>query len=114
MARLSATQNDYDKVSEEMGVSVRTLYRWQSKEDIELAEFLEAIVKEQLDNVPDMSGKDFGVFVGILLDKILLFKGQPNQRSENITASLDEKINRDNVNDILEEAEAIIRESASE
>ena len=111
--RLAATGNDYKQVANEIGVSVRTLGRWAQGENVnkkEVEELLENALGQLLSHVPSkMTGRDWGIAVGILMDKWLLMRGEPTQRTERV--SVDQRT-QDDLNDVLREADRILEAAA--
>lgn len=112
LIRLAENKNDFEKTAAEMGCSPRSLRHWAkgnrlepksakvqmsakksagvAKSDLSVADYLEQAVIHMLKNPPEkMAGDDWAVAVGILMDKWLLVKGQPTERTETISRLLD-------------------------
>ena len=92
LAALARAGGDAKKVAQETGIGERTIWRWStdakngSKKGIESA--LEVALEYLLNHVPKMTGRDWGVAVGILFDKFLLMRGDPTSRAESIVKGL--------------------------
>ena len=55
----------------------------------------------------DMSGQDWAIALGILMDKWLIIQGEPTTRSENVNMQMD-SLNADEYERVIAEAESII------
>jgi transposase-like protein len=134
LIRLAENRNDYEATAAEMGCSPRSLRHWangnriekksaksaevpqksaeNAKDELTVADYLEQAVKHMLKNPPsELKGDDWAITVGVLMDKWLLVKGQPTERTETISRLLDQlpEHERDYV---YEEAERIVAEAS--
>lgn len=111
--RLVVNGYNLTKTSEELGIPVRTLRRWDKdvpKKTTE--ELLRRALENILVSIPrTWDGNSWAVAVGILTDKILLFQGKATSRAETISKKLD-GFTDDEFTDILEEANSILAEVA--
>ena len=109
--RLAVNHYDFDKTSEELGVSVSTLKRWAKNEPKKgTLELLERAAQRMLMVIPtEWKGHDWAVTIGILIDKIQLMQGKPTERTESIIQGLRE-LSDDERETVLEEARELIRE----
>ena len=86
IVRLAINKYDYEKTAEQLRISDRTLRRWD-KDAIKngVPELLERAIQRLLMVIPEnMSGHDWSITLGILLDKWLLLQGEPTERTENL------------------------------
>lgn len=111
MVVLAANHNDYKKTSEQLGIGVTTLVRWSGDaRDDSVPDLVEGVIKHLLTNIPDkMTGHDWAVTVGILLDKYLIFTGGPTARTENINTNSVSNLNDREYNEQLRSAEEAVR-----
>ena len=110
---LWSSKYDYDRVSEETGISTRTLRRWDKNAPKSIPDLLERAIMRLLMAIPkDMHGSQWSTAVGILFDKWLLIQGEPTSRTETIERRLDD-LGEDEYSDVIKEAEAIIRAASS-
>jgi hypothetical protein len=109
LLKLALNKYDFDLTSEELGISKRTLRRWDKIAPKKRVRWhLERALIHILAHVPDpMPGKDWALAVGILTDKIMLFEGMPTERIENIINKLADTEGNE-FDGILEEAERIL------
>jgi len=120
--RLAVNQYDFTKTAREIRLPVQTLRRWNKNvpNDVSnipdvpnvtkkgVAELLEIAIEHLLMAIPDnFSGQQWAVTVGILLDKWLLMRGEPTQRTENLVKTF-EALSNDDRRAIIGEAERII------
>lgn len=90
LVKLAVNKGNLKKTSAETGVSTMTIYRWQKNQvpaagSESVAVMVESVVKHLLSNIPDkMSGHDWAITLGILLDKYMIMQGGVNSRTENI------------------------------
>ena len=107
--RLAVNKYDYDKTSEQMGVTVRTLRLWEKNYPKKgVPELLERAIERLLMVIPsDINARDWSTAVGILFDKWALLQGMPTERTENIINSIGE-LPHDERRAVIEEAERII------
>ena len=93
LATLAVNGGDAVKTARKEKVGLRTVYRWQQQgpdylKDKHVSELLEGVVKGLLVNSPDPSEanlKDWGIALGILLDKWMILGGNPTKRVENVS-----------------------------
>jgi hypothetical protein len=107
IVRLAFNRYDFIKTAQETGISVWTLRRWNrnipdvpsalsapnapSTPKKGVAELLEYALEHILMAVPEnISGQQWAVTVGILLDKWLLIHGEPTQRTENLVKTFED------------------------
>ena len=124
LTTLAVTKNDAKRTAEIEGIGVRTVYRWQAQgpdylKDKQVSELLEGVVKGLLGNAPDPAEanmKDWGIALGILLDKWMILGGNPTKRVENVTIEGRVlNLTDDQYRYALEEAEKILQlESGTE
>ena len=83
---LAKNKNNYAKTAKESGVSVRTLKTWNTtapKKDV--FELLTEAIARLFQLMPEKwEGRDWGIALGIMLDKWLLAQGEPTSRTESI------------------------------
>lgn len=91
MVKLAVNKYDFDKTAKDTGISVRTLRRWDKNAPKKgVSELLERAIERILMVIPEnMSGKDWAVALGILLDKYQLLRGQPTSRVEAVMRYLE-------------------------
>jgi hypothetical protein len=91
LVHLAVNHYRFDKASEETGVPETTLRRWAKQTPKRgVADLLDRAVARMLMCIPkNWEGKDWGITVGILLDKWLLAQGRPTVRTESIVSGLD-------------------------
>lgn len=93
LTALALNKNDYDTTAKQTGISKRTLAQWvadaKNCNKKSVPETLEATLIALLERIPKrMSGKDWGIALGILMDKWLLAQGEPTSRAESIVRGL--------------------------
>ncbi|GAB4514055.1 MAG: hypothetical protein Kow0047_25800 [Anaerolineae bacterium] len=113
LIRLALNNYNYQRTSEETGISVMTLRRWNKTVPKKgVAELLERAVERLLMAIPeDLSGRDWALALGILLDKWLLAQGQPTARSESVLRQVRD-LSDDQYYAVIAEAERILAEAA--
>ena len=81
---LALNRYNVSKTEEETGVSSRTIRRWAKNATKKgVPELLERAVEQLLMKIPDkMTGEEWAVALGILMDKWLLMQGQATSRTE--------------------------------
>ena len=116
VSKLIANGYDYERTAAETGVSIKTLRRASRRVPQKgLEERLQLAINHMLSIMPtSMSGRDWGITMGILVDKLLLLRGKATSRVEQTSTIR----GLDNVSDrerdaILAEADRIIAEAAS-
>lgn len=109
--RLATNKYDYQKTADQIGIPVRTLRNWEKSFPKKgVPELLERAIERMLMVIPkDMTGHDWAVAMGILMDKWLLLHGEPTQRTENIMQTFGE-LTEDERRAVVEEAQQIIAE----
>ena len=112
--RLATNKYDYQMTADQMGIPARTLRNWEKSFPKKgVPELLERAIERMLMVIPkDMSGHDWAVAMGILMDKWLLLHGEPTQRTENIMQTFGE-LTEDERRAVVEEAQQIIAEFSS-
>ena len=110
LVKLAINKNDFDKTSAETGISTGSLKRWSKMQrNDSVPVLIEDTIKMLLLNIPDkISGHDWAITLGILLDKYLLINGAPTQRTESINHSVSE-LTDDEYQRELEAAQESIR-----
>lgn len=112
---LSMNKNNYELTAEQIGVSEQTIRNWEKEsltKNIAIPVMLETAIKKLLEMMPDKwTGNTWAVAFGIMMDKWLLVNGQPTQRTETFSGSLENLDERQKEN-VLAEAERIIRQAA--
>jgi hypothetical protein len=109
--RLAVNKYDYEKTAEQLGITRKTLRKWDKEYPKKsVPELLERAIERILSVIPsDMSGQDWAVTLGILMDKWLLIHGEPTQRTENIMQTFGE-LTEDERRAVVEEAQQIVAE----
>jgi len=104
LVRLAVNKYNFQETADQINVPVQTLRRWNKNVPKKgVAELLERAISRLLMAIPqNMSGHDWAVAMGILLDKWLLVEGKPNTRTETIFTALQEMPD--------DELDALIRE----
>jgi len=109
LIRLSVNRYDYDKTAEQIGISVKTLRRWD-KDALKktVPELLERAIERLLMVIPERwSGNEWAIALGILMDKWLLLHGEPTERTESLVRTF-EALTDDERYAVVEEAKQII------
>lgn len=114
MIRLAINKYDFYTTSNQTGISVKTLRRWDKNAPKKsVAELLDRAIERLLSVIPkDMNGNEWSIAVGILLDKWLILQGEPTSRNETITNKLD-NLDADEYERVIAEAENIIASAKS-
>lgn len=111
MIRLAVNKYDYDKTAEQVGVSAKTLQRWDknvAKKGV--PELLERAIERLLMVIPEkMDGNAWSIALGILIDKWLLIQGQATSRTELMRVLRIES--EDELSAVIREAERILETS---
>jgi len=104
LIRLATNRYDFARTAMETGLPKMTLRRWNKivpKKGV--ADLLERAIERLLMSVPEnMTGQDWSVSLGILLDKWLLVQGKATSRVENLFGAL-EKISDDELDRLIDE-----------
>ena len=89
---LAANGNDVKTTAKQVKVDPRTLYKWQQQRAAKkhIPEMIETAIGVLLERIPKLSGRDWGITLGILIDKWLLMQGAPTSRAENIVKGLND------------------------
>lgn len=133
LIQLAANGGDLDTTAEALGISTSTLWRWakgqqvkkkskkkdsisknetESNEPFRVEDGIEAAIKHLISNIPVMRGDEWGVALGILLDKWLILQNQPTERIESLFGQLG-GLSPEAYEDVLAEAERILGGSGS-
>uniref|UniRef100_A0A6M3KKH3 Putative DNA binding, helix-turn-helix domain containing protein n=1 Tax=viral metagenome TaxID=1070528 RepID=A0A6M3KKH3_9ZZZZ len=107
--RLAINKYDYNKTAKELGVSPSTLRRWErAVPSLGIEEYLERAIARLLIIIPTQwSGRDWGIAIGILMDKWLLCQGAPTSRTESVVKSF-EALKEEERDAVVERARQII------
>lgn len=107
--RLAINKYDFEKTSEQTGVTVRTLRNWEKNfPKKSVPELLERAIERLLMVIPaTMTGQEWAVALGILMDKWLLIQGEPTERTESLVKTF-EALSDDERRAVVEEAQNII------
>ena len=108
MIRLAVNKYDYDKTSEQVGVPVMTLRRWNKNVTKKgVPELLERAIERLLMVIPErMDANQWAIALGILIDKWLLIQGQATSRTELMRVLRIES--EDELSAVIREAERIL------
>lgn len=114
MIRLAINRYDYYTTSNQTGISVKTLRRWDKDAPKKsVADLLDRAIERMLSVIPqNMTGNEWAIALGILLDKWLILQGEPTSRNENINTQLD-NLDADEYERVVAEAETIIASAKS-
>ncbi len=109
MIRLAFNRYDYKKTAQELNLEIRTLRRWDKRVPKKgIGQLLERAITRLLTSIPQtMTGQEWSIALGILMDKWLVMNGMATSRSETINKKF-EHIGRDEIDDIIAEADGII------
>ena len=109
---LAVNKYNFQKTADDFGVPVQTLRRWNKNVPKKsVPELLERAIQRLLMVIPaEMKGSDWSVALGILMDKWLLVQGHATSRTAHINEQM-EKLQDDEFDRVLEEANNIIREA---
>lgn len=114
MIRLAINRYDFYTTSNQTGIPPQTLRRWNNNVPKKsIADLLDRAISRMLSVIPtDMTGNEWAIALGILLDKWLILQGEPTSRSENINHQLD-NLEADEYERVIAEAETIIASAKS-
>ena len=106
LVRLAVNKYDYKLTSDQPGIPARTLRRWDKRVPKKgIQDLLDRAISRLLMAVPaDMSGHDWAITLGILLDKWLLLQGKATSRVETLFGAL-EQIGDDELDKLIAEFE---------
>lgn len=132
LVKLATNGGDLESTAAELGVAKSTLHRWstqpakrsmkrdkkeQSNEtkqnetkpdpEFRVQDGIRAAIQHLIENIPPMKGDEWGIALGILLDKMLIYEGHPTDRVENLFGQLG-NLPPEAYEDIIAEAERII------
>lgn len=107
LVRLALSRYDYEATAEQVGVAPNTLRNWERQfPKVSVPELLSRALETLLARVPEnMTGDDWSVAVGILMDKYLLLQGEATSRSE-VISRIEEQLPED-----ADERQAILDEA---
>lgn len=112
MIKLWTSKYNWQDTSDELGIPVRTLRRWDKSVPKNIPDLLERTIQRMLMVIPtDMNAHSWGVALGILFDKWFLAQGEPTSRIERIEHQLGQ-LSDDEYSRVVEEAEAIIAQAS--
>ncbi|MFH1605529.1 MAG: hypothetical protein ABIH03_16665 [Pseudomonadota bacterium] len=113
IVRLAVNQYDFEKTAEQTGVSIRSLRGWAKNSPKKgIPELLERAIERMLMVIPkNMTGNEWAIALGILMDKWLLMRGQATVRTESVSRQISE-LNNDDYAEVIAEAERILAETA--
>lgn len=111
MIRLAVNKYDYALTAEQLGISEKTLRRWDKNVTKKgVPELLERAIERLLMVIPErMDGNTWAVSLGILIDKWLLVQGQATSRHELMRVLRIES--EDEFSAVIREAEQILANS---
>jgi len=114
MIRLAINKYDYKLTASQIGISEKTLRRWDKNATKKgVPDLLNRAIERMLMVIPDKwNGQDWAIALGIMIDKWLLMQGEPTSRVEAITRHFG-NLSEDELNDVLAEADQILEEAAS-
>ena len=106
LVRLAVNKYNFQLTSDQLGIPKQTLRRWNKNVPKKGVQgLLERAISRLLMAIPaDMSGHDWAVTLGILLDKWLLMQGKATSRIENLFGAL-EQIGDDELDQLISEFE---------
>ena len=112
LIRLAVNRYDLDRTARETGVSRSSLKRWLKNEPKKsVFELLERAIERLLMNIPTaMTGQEWAIALGILLDKWLLAQGEPTSRAETIERRIGD-LSDDEYDQLLSQARSILDEA---
>jgi hypothetical protein len=110
--RLAVNRYDYKKTADELGISDRTLRRWDKNATKKgVPDLLARAIERLLMIIPtSWKGNEWAVAIGILMDKWLLLQGEATNRTESIVRGLKD-VTTDERDAIIKEAERILTEA---
>lgn len=121
LLELASNHNDFKETSQNTGVSEKQLRRWSSSTthqasivvNRQLSDMLEGAIQTLIERMPErFDGHSWNEAVGVLVDKLLLLRGQATTRTESVMRSLGD-MSDDERTAIIEEAEGILMRAAS-
>ena len=114
LIKLAINKYDYDKTASDLGISVKSLRRWDKNAPKKaVPELLERAIERLLMNIPaNWKGEDWAIALGILMDKWLLVQGRATSRTETLLKSIQD-LPENEYQDVLAEAERILAEANS-
>lgn len=105
--RLATNRYDYKTTSEQLGISIPTLRRWNKvvpKKTV--PELLDRAISRMLMVIPDKwDGNSWAIALGILMDKWLLLQGKATSRVANLVEGL-EKLDDAELDQLVSEFQA--------
>lgn len=106
MIRLAINKYDYELTSSQLGISDRTLRRWDNSATKKgVPQLLERAIERMLMVIPEKwTGHDWAISLGILLDKYQLLRGEPTERTENIFTQL-QKLPESELDELIDQFE---------
>ena len=109
IVRLALNKYDYDKTAKELNINPKTLRRWEKNVPaLGIEEYLERAISQLLLHIPTQwTGRDWGIAIGILMDKWLLIQGAPTSRTESVVKSF-ETLEEEERKAVVERARQII------
>lgn len=114
MIRLAVNKYDYKLTASQLGISEKTLRRWDKNVTKKgVPDLLDRAIERMLMVIPEKwNGQDWAIALGIMIDKWLLMQGEPTSRTETIARHFG-NLSADELNDVLAEADRILEETAS-
>jgi hypothetical protein len=112
LVRLAINKYDFKKTASETGITAKTLREWNKNVPKKsVSDLLDVAIQRMLVSIPTkMSGQDWAVALGILMDKWLLIQGEPTSRTETIQRQVS-ALTDDEYDNLLEEAGDILRKA---
>lgn len=113
LIKLAQNRYDLDRTARETGISRSSLKRWLKNEPKKsVFELLERAIQQLLMSIPTtMTGQEWAIALGILLDKWLLAQGEPTSRAETIERRIGD-LSDDEYDQLLSQARSILDEAA--
>jgi hypothetical protein len=122
LVALATSKNDFQKISEESGVSIKQLRRWTQElprvvtaiGNRQLTDSIELAIDTLIERMPArfVEGRDWAIAFGTLIDKLLLLKGMATSRTESVMRSLGD-LSESEREGIVAEAERILASVAT-
>jgi hypothetical protein len=112
LIKLAINKGDYAKTAKDTGIARKTLIRWAKNVPKKgVPELLDRAIERMLMLIPaEMNARDWGIALGILMDKWLLAQGMATSRTENLFQSLSEMPDEE-LNELVREFENAARSS---
>ena len=109
LIRLAVNRYDFDKTAKETKISAKTIRRWdKSVPKKSVSDLLDRAITRLLMSIPQtMTGQEWAIALGILLDKWLLTQGEPTARTESIERRVSE-LTDDEYEELLAESRRIL------